>query len=124
MIVTLHTKIIVFVENEYISIINGNQTNCNFSNNIKIYNHNIRSFSKNSPELINHLSNLESEFKIITLTETWSTPFNEHLIGIAGYNIFVQSRSNGLRGGGVAVMIKKNLKASRLDLECPKTYLF
>ena len=94
------------------------------SNNIKIYNHNIRSFSKNSPELINHLSNLESEFQIITLTETWSTPFNEHLIGIEDYYTFIQSRSNGHRGGDEAVMIHKNLKASRFDLECPKTGLF
>ena len=93
------------------------------SNYIKIYNHNIRRLSKNSPELINHLSNLELEFKITTLTETWSTPFNEHLIGIEGHNTFVQSRSSGLRGGSVAVMIHKNLKA-RLDLECPKSGLF
>ena len=81
-------------------------------------------FSKNSPELINHLSNLKSEFRIITLTETWSTPFNEHLIGIAVYNTFIQSRSNGLRDGGAAVMIHTNLKATRLDLGCPKTSLF
>ena len=112
-----------FVENAYISIINGNKTDCNFSNNIKIYNHNIKSFSKILPELINHLSNLESEFQIITLTETWCTPFNEHLIGIEGYT-FVQSRSNGLRGERVAVMIKQNLKASHIDLECYKTALF
>ena len=44
-------------------------------------------------------------------------------MGIEGYNTFVQSRSNGLRGGGVAVMIQENLKATRLDLECPKTGL-
>ena len=112
-----HTQNQYLVENDYISIINGNQTDCNFSNNIKIYNHNIGSFSKYSPELINHLSNLESEFQIITLTETWSTTFNEHLIGIEGYNTFVQPRFNGFRGGGVAVMIHTNLKATRLDLE-------
>ena len=113
-----------FVEIEYISTINGNQSDCNFFNNIEIYNHNIRSFSKNSQELINHLSNLESEFQTIILIETWSTSFNEHLVGIEGHNTFVQSRSSGLRGGGVAVMIHKNQKATSLDLEFPETGLF
>ena len=105
MIVSLHKNNQYFVENEYISTIYDNQSGCNFSNNIKIFNHNIRSFSKNSPELINHLPNLVTEFQIITLTETGSTPFNEHLIGIEGYNTFVQSQSNDHRGRGVAGMI-------------------
>ena len=58
-----------------------------------------------------------SEFQIITLTETWSTSFKEHLIGIEGYNTFVQYRSIGLRGGGEAVMSSKNLKVTRLHRE-------
>ena len=54
-----------------------------------------------------------------------STPFNEHLIGIEDYNYsFVKSRSNGTRGGHVALMIHKSLKATRLHLALTLVYLF
>ena len=80
-----------------------------------VLNVNIRSFFKNSDELIGLLSSTKADVDVIVLCETWLAPFNVNLCLIPGYTAFHSFRSSR-NGGGVSVFVKKNLHVENLNL--------
>ena len=59
------------------------------------------------------MSNIEKEFAVIGLTETWLTPFNIETYGINGYNHVGLTRKNS-KGGGVSLFITEDSSYSEL----------
>jgi len=76
------------------------------SDNFSVFHCNIRSFHKNSDELLILLSRLSHKPDIIVLTETW---FSEGFVGeMDSYQGFHVYRNNR-RGGGVSIFVRMNL---------------
>ena len=63
---------------------------------------NIRSAPKNITSLEAYLHNINVNFSIIALAETWYTTDTEHLYGLQGYNSSTLSRT-AKKGGGLAI---------------------
>ena len=61
------------------------------------------------------LENLEFQFSVIGITETWLKDFNSDLYSIDGYN-FVETHRTEKTGGGVGIFLKNNLCYQRSDL--------
>ena len=73
---------------------------------------NIRSMSKNFEKLKSLLLNMNFEFKIICLTETWcksDDDKNNSLFQIPNYSLIHQARQDEKKGGGVCIFIQKSL---------------
>ena len=79
---------------------------------------NIRSAPKNISKLDNYLSNLNLDFKIVALTETWLSDETKDRYSLQGYNPEHSCRS-GRTGGGVSLHIKKDIEyTTREDISC------
>ena len=92
-----------------------------FSNkDFSIINYNARSLKSNSNKIKDPLSELNLDFDIITIVETWfddKDDISEFVLD--GYNCYNINRSNK-KGGGVVIYIKSDLKIKILQ-ECTKT---
>ena len=80
---------------------------------------NIRSMKKNFEEFRNFINELNFEFSIISLTETWclDDPRNESLFKLNNYTSIHQTRNGERNGGGICIFIHNSLTfKSRSDL--------
>ena len=84
---------------------------CSKSNSFSLLHLNIRSLQRNSDQLTEFLDNLDFEFKVICISETWSSENVRcnSLYKIPNYNSINQIRGNGKAGGGVAMFIHNTL---------------
>ena len=82
-------------------------TNKSFS----IISFNIRSMKKNFEEFRNFISELNYDFSVISLTETWclDDPRNESLLKLNNYTSIYQARSSERHGGGICMFIHNSL---------------
>ena len=93
------------------------------SNNFSLIHLNIRSMSKNSEKFVAYISNLQIDFDIICMTETWLKQTNIELQGIDSYVHISQYRASR-PGGGVSVFLKEHFSFKRRkDLEVNNSYL-
>jgi len=77
---------------------------------------NCRSLKKNFNDILTMLNIISSPFTAIAVTETWLTPFTQHLYSIPGYTFVSQSRDDKT-GGGVGIFINNRLSFTlRSDL--------
>ena len=83
-------------------------------NGLSIVCFNVRSFSKNGDEFVGYLSNLEHDFDIIVLTETWANNETQTLCQIPGYNSTHNPRENR-RGGGVSIFVRESIDFSIIE---------
>ena len=80
---------------------------------------NIRSMNKNFEEFRSFITELNYEFSVITLSETWclDDPRNESLYKLNNYTSIHQARRGGRNGGGTCIFIHNSLKfKNRPDL--------
>ena len=78
---------------------------------------NIRSVSKNLDKLESFLANLNHEFPIVALSETWLKSYNESLYSLNDYQSEHNIRTNK-GGGGVSIFIKNGIEyCERPDLK-------
>ena len=75
---------------------------------------NIRSIPKNLKTFENYLMNLDVQFSVIALSETWLNEINSSHYGVAGYNECHTVRS-GKKGGGVSLFVKDHIHFTVLD---------
>ena len=94
-----------FLENTFnTQIKDGNfSTNC-----LSMFHLNIRSVAKNLENLLSYLNNLDHEFSILGLSETWFTDNNVMNYNIDNYNHVYNYRSCK-KGGGVSLFIRKTI---------------
>jgi exonuclease III len=85
------------------------EQDCEIINCFSVLHHNIRSAPKNLKSLTHLLGNLNIDFSVIGLTETWFNQYNYNLYGISGYTS-VHNYRQTRRGGGVALYIKDTIK--------------
>jgi hypothetical protein len=85
------------------------EQDCENINCFSVLHHNIRSAPKNLKSLTHLLGNLNIDFSVIFLTETWFNQYNYNLYGISGYTS-VHNYRQTRRGGGVALYIKDTIK--------------
>ena len=80
-------------------------------NNFSIISFNIRSMKKNFEEFRDFLTNLNYEFSVISLTETWclDDPRNETLFKLNNYTSLYQARNDDCNGGGTCFFIHNSL---------------
>ena len=111
--------------NFYSTIHNSNLKDCDYyledtfnnkSSKLDITNHNfslihtnIRSAPKNLQAFDQYMENLNINFTVIGLTETWHTNATVGLYTFDGYNAEYHNRENR-RGGGVALYVKDNVE--------------
>ena len=111
--------------NFYNTVHNVNMENCNYyvedtfndkcsqlsitSKNLSLLHSNIRSAPKNLSSLGEYMQNIDIEFTIIGLTETWLTKDTAGLYGMEGYNSVDNYRVNRC-GGGVSVLIRDGVE--------------
>jgi hypothetical protein len=76
---------------------------------LSIMQFNVRSMPKNIGNLELYLENINCNFKIIGLCETWLNASNFHCYNIEGYNIESSFRTNRT-GGGVSILIKRQIQ--------------
>ena len=69
---------------------------------------NIRSMKANLTSFEICLQNLEFEFSVIGITETWLTDSNFDLYNINGFN-FVETHRTGRSGGGVGIFLRNDI---------------
>ena len=69
------------------------------SHGISIFAHNVRSLPKHDSEMRQLFSNLEFQFDVIGLCESWLTDDNKDLYGYEGYHTPIQSVRHNKRGG-------------------------
>ena len=95
----------------------------NLMNNFSLFHINIRSLPKHHTELSCYLENLNVNFSVIGISETWLNDSNCELYGIAGYSHIYQYRSSRI-GGGVSLFLKEDWEYSlRVDLSKNNTYI-
>ena len=68
--------------------------------------------------LLNKIAGM-NKVDIIMLQETWITQTNSHLVNIPGYKHYCAFRS-GHKGGGVSILISKELTSQKVDDLCKK----
>ena len=83
----------------------------NKKHNFSLCHLNIRSIRKNVGSLEFTLENLQHEFSLIGITETWLKDDDCDLFAIQGYNVVEKHRQNRF-GGGVALFIKDNIECT------------
>ena len=69
---------------------------------------NIRSMKANLTSFEKCFKNLEFEFSVIGITETWLTDSNSDVYNINGFN-FVETHRTGKSGGGVGIFLRNNI---------------
>ena len=67
---------------------------------------NVRSIPANLSILLSYMSNLDHEFSVIGLSETWLTPSNTDAYGIARYNLVAVTRQ-AKKGGELSMFISE-----------------
>ena len=90
-----------------------------------VINFNIHSFSKNWENFLLYLQNLDHDFDIIILTESWGKEESHSPCHISGYNS-IHSFRKEKKGGGINLYIKENLNYREIetlnisndDIEC------
>ena len=84
---------------------------CSKSNSFSLLHLNIRSLQRNFDKLTEFLDNLDFEFKVICISETWCSKNVRCniLYKIRNYNSIHQIRGNGKAGGGMAMFIHNTL---------------
>ena len=95
-----------FVESSFNSEISKS---LNKKHNFSLCHLNNRSIRKNLGSLEFTLENLQHEFSLIGITETWLKDDDCDLFAIQGYNVVKKHRQNR-SGGGVALFIKDNIE--------------
>ena len=89
-----------------------------------IFHTNIHSLRNKHDNLSEFLSNLNTTFSIIGLSETWLDESTENLYAIPGYTFLSSSRQHK-RGGGVGFFIKSNYHFKvRSDLQSSNAKLY
>ena len=84
---------------------------------------NIRSAVKNMDKFEAFIANLNHEFSIVALSETWLKPHNENLYSFPNYQSEHNIRKNR-GGGGVSILIKNGIEyCVRADLKIQSPYL-
>ena len=78
-------------------------------NNMSIFYCNIRSSSHNLSHLKNYLATLNLEFSIIGISENLGTIQNIDIQNIPGYAHKYCMHTNGRKGGGVSLNVKKSI---------------
>ena len=81
----------------------------NYNNRFSLFHANIRSIPRNLDQLTFYLQNLNIDFSVIALSETWLKPCNKDIYFIPGYvhkSVIRESRM----GGGVSLFINRNIK--------------
>ena len=88
--------------------------------NFSIISFNIRSMKKNFEEFRNFLNNLNYEFSVISLTETWclDDPRNESLFKLNNYTSLYQARNGERNGGGTCFFIHNSLTFNKRSDLC------
>ena len=82
---------------------------------LSIIHFNVRSLNANFRKLDQHLSQLDFQFDIIAVTETWfSQNTVTNVFNMKGYELFYVSRNSG-KGGGVALYINSSLKCKKVE---------
>lgn len=76
--------------------------------NFSLFHVNLRSMAKNGETLSHYLTETDSKFSVIALTETWLTPNNSSLYELPDYNHVCLLR-NSRRGGGVSIHLTYSL---------------
>ena len=93
-----------YIEDSFNKYIIRNNVNMD---DFSLLHNNIRSISANLSILLSYMSNLDHEFSVIGLSETWLFPSNTDAYGIAGYNHVALTRQ-AKKGGKVSyVHIRK-----------------
>ena len=83
---------------------------------LSLFHLNIRSVPRNLDSLLSYLSNINHNFKVIGLSETWLTAHNYDLYDIPQYKHVKAFRQNRM-GGGVSLFIQENINfTERNDL--------
>ena len=67
---------------------------------------NVRSIPANLSILLSYMSNLDHEFSVIGLSETWLTPSHTDAYGIARYNLVAVTRQ-AKKGGELSMFISE-----------------
>ena len=83
-------------------------------NEFSVMHHNIRSLPANLSEFTIFLEEMQHNFSIIGISETWLNEDNVNLYGISGYESFHNVRSCR-RGGGVSIFVKNDITCNRRD---------
>ena len=105
-----------FVGDEFNEMMKNNVNN---KNHLSLLHLNIRSLNANLEKLTYLLSNLNSEFSVIGITETWLQN-TAHLVDIENYSFVHKHRTSP--GGGVGLYLSKQLNFKmRLDLCSDRT---
>ena len=88
--------------------------------NFSIISFNIRSMKKNFEEFRDFITNLNYEFSVICLTETWclDDPRNESLFKLNNYTSLHQARSGERNGGGTCLFIHNSLSFNKRSDLC------
>ena len=87
-----------------------------YSNQFTIFNVNIRSIPKNFDKLRLYLQELNHNFSVISITESWLKEYNENTYNLNNYTHIRKIRYNRM-GGGVSLFIHNSIKfEQRLEL--------
>jgi hypothetical protein len=93
------------------------------TSNLSFLHLNIRSLPRHVKDLENYLSNLNINFTIIGLTETWLNKDIVDLYNLKGYQHQNLFRTNK-RGGGVSLLVKEGITMNvRDDLNCMSSHI-
>ena len=86
---------------------------------------NIRSIPSNLTKLIKYLSNLNANFDIIGISETWLNETNKDIYSLNGYNHVPLVRQNRIHGGyslfisaSISYRILNEISIVNKDIEC------
>jgi hypothetical protein len=94
-----------YVEDEFNSMITKETQHISI---FSIFHLNIRSLIQNLTHLTDFLNNIDMQFSIIGITETWLKE-SSHLVDIDGYT-FIHNHRNNRRGGGTGLYISNNFQ--------------
>lgn len=100
---------------QYFAVADFNNLNIDSSRNMFIFHHNVRSYNKNSDELLVLLSQLNTKPHIIVLTETWFS--RDYFCDIPGYNSYHVCRDER-RGGGVSIYVLDEFRSRKITDRC------
>ena len=98
----------------------------NYNTRFSLFHANIRSIPRNLDQLTFYLQNLNIDFSVIALFETWLKPCNKDIYFIPGYihkSVIRESRM----GGGVSLFINRNIKfkvISNLSINLEDVFFF
>ena len=106
-----------YMDNHFTSAIKNKFGNVSLHDMFSLCHINIRSLKANLPAFELCLGQLEMEFSVIGMSETWLQDCNCNLYNVAGYNLIENHRSTK-KGGGVAIFLKRGISyQNRNDLE-------